>query len=85
MIPDPGNRPAVSAPVNVDSRIAPIAGCKEVSTEELFVMAKWECPDGNRVYTFATPEQRTQWREIAEPLGTVVLDQGNLWVKAKGL
>ncbi|MGH9250871.1 MAG: hypothetical protein ACRD0W_15300 [Acidimicrobiales bacterium] len=66
--------------------LAEQTGCEELAeepTEELFVREKFACDDDATVYMFNNADGKSGWLEFAETFGTVVLDEGELWVKVE--
>lgn len=61
------------------------AGCpaaQEEETEELYVRHLYSCND-HSLYVFNDKAARDNWRNIAEQVGGVVLQQGDNWILAK--
>jgi hypothetical protein len=65
------------------SASAPISGCSEATTEELYVQHAYTCPDGTRVLTFATMQARDDYLKVAEGFGAVATDKGATWVRLR--
>jgi len=60
---------------------APLSGCVEAPTSELYAQHRYACGDGTAVYTFADDTARDAWASAAAGIGTVVLARGDGWVK----
>lgn len=75
--------PDGDAPASTPAPSAPIAGCTEVDTKEMYVQHAYACPDGTRVVTFADESARDDYVRVAEHFGTVVLDFGPTWARIR--
>jgi hypothetical protein len=58
---------------------APVEGCKQTTTEELYVQRLYDCGD-HLVYVFADSSARDDWKMAAEHFGTTVQSEGEDWV-----
>lgn len=63
---------------------APITGCTETPTEELFVRTLYACDTrATNVYVFDSNDARDNWWKVAESAGTVKDGQGDKWMEVK--
>lgn len=74
---------AVTAGCNNSGPAAPVEGCTLGSTKELYVQVVHDCPDGTRVYQFASDEARDDYLKIANHFGAVTVATGPSWAKVR--
>jgi len=61
------------------------AGCtttQSQQTEELYVRELLTC-DSDLLYIFDNKQARDNWQAVAESVGSVVLDEGDNWLRVK--
>jgi hypothetical protein len=72
-----------NAGTSSSSDTPPTTGCTETTTEEIYVQHVYTCPDGTRVYTFATTAARDDYLKAAEHFGAVTIEKGATWAKVR--
>jgi len=77
---EPAGEAASSAP----AAGAPIDGCTETATEELYVRKLYHCDARQaNVYTFDSKEARDNWWKVAESTGSMKNTEGDTWMEVK--
>lgn len=62
---------------------APVDGCTETATDELYVAHLFTCDRGTSVYVFNDATAKGNWWQIASQMGGVKVSEGDTWLEVK--